>query len=185
MEDSPVIDLCRKIYKKHKAALDIIYEHKPDMQLEIKELLLALIRRENNRMIIDHSIKSYIRFAPKEWDKHPTQLRGNGWTQTNRLILFEFKNLNKSLKLKLILGPSNNSDIRQSLYNEIANSPHDPLHLESFTGKYTQLYSFDILTKKDLDGLPLEELSKKIEAKWEKFLQDKFQASIIVVSEAM
>ena len=43
VEDSRVAELCRQIYQKHKRALDLIYEHRPDVQAEIRNLLEVLI----------------------------------------------------------------------------------------------------------------------------------------------
>ena len=45
LTESPIAQLCRDIYKKHKAALDLIYEHRPDQQAAVRELLEGLIAR--------------------------------------------------------------------------------------------------------------------------------------------
>ena len=42
VEESDVQQLCRVIYERHRRALDLIFEHRPDRALEVKEALVAL-----------------------------------------------------------------------------------------------------------------------------------------------
>jgi hypothetical protein len=42
VSDSDVSELCQRIYRKHKRALDLIFEHRPDVRLEIFELVKHL-----------------------------------------------------------------------------------------------------------------------------------------------
>jgi hypothetical protein len=37
--DSGIAMLCQQIYRKHKDALDLIFEHRPDLQLDVKGIL--------------------------------------------------------------------------------------------------------------------------------------------------
>ena len=37
VSDSDIAELCRSIYQKHKQALDLIFEHRPDQQAQIKQ----------------------------------------------------------------------------------------------------------------------------------------------------
>jgi PD-(D/E)XK nuclease superfamily len=102
VSDSEISKLCVKIYKKHKQALDLIYEHRPDLQLELSEFLKSLIKEADDHGIeLDLSGKSYIRFTYSNWDKDTPQLTGKGWTQSKRILLFEFNNAPNSLTLKL------------------------------------------------------------------------------------
>ena len=38
MEESEVQELCEKLYKKHKKALDLIFKHKPDIYNDINHI---------------------------------------------------------------------------------------------------------------------------------------------------
>jgi PD-(D/E)XK nuclease superfamily len=49
MSDSEIAQLCRKIYKQHRQALDLIYEHRPDFQSEISDLLQKAYCRKSSR----------------------------------------------------------------------------------------------------------------------------------------
>ncbi|HEY9613262.1 PD-(D/E)XK nuclease family protein, partial [Allocoleopsis sp.] len=45
VSDSEIAELCRKIYRKHKQALDLIFEHRPDLQLELSEKLKEIVNQ--------------------------------------------------------------------------------------------------------------------------------------------
>lgn len=47
MSDSGVAELCQSIYQKHKQALDLIFEHRPDQQALINEYAQLLIKPES------------------------------------------------------------------------------------------------------------------------------------------
>ena len=48
--DSDVADLCQRIYRKHKQALDLIFEHRPDQLWDIFEELKRLIAQSANHI---------------------------------------------------------------------------------------------------------------------------------------
>ena len=86
MSDSEIAELCRRIYQKHRRALDLIFEHRPDRQAEIRDFVEQLIG-ETPRLILDRSSKTEIRFLPEEWDV-PALRQGAGWRSTVRMLLF-------------------------------------------------------------------------------------------------
>ncbi len=111
MSESEIAELCRRIYRKHKDALDLIDEYKPDQQATIQSFLDALIEAAPE-LILDFSSKRYIRFTLKNWARLPL---AQGWTPSGRMLLFEFQNLPDSLKLKLVIGPGP-LDVREELF---------------------------------------------------------------------
>jgi hypothetical protein len=175
VSDSEIAKLCRKIYNHHKKALDLIYEHKPDLQLELSEFLKSLIKEKNqNELNLDHSSKSYVRFYLTAWDKYPNQHKGGGWTSSKRILLFEFQNNLDSLVLKLIIGPGN-KNARENLYKIASQNP------DAFSGmskklydKFTQIYKKDYLKSKDYEDINWEDLKEKLRKKWEAFLKNDF-----------
>ncbi len=171
VSDSEVADLCRKIYRKHKKALDLIYEHRPDMLLDMKEFLVGLIEdAPSGRVALDHSIKNYIRFRVKEWDARPGQLSGHDWTPSKRVLLFEFQNLVDGLALKLIIGPGEDK-VRETLY---AAAKADPKvykgALGRFTKMWTQIYKKPFLSRKDYEAGEIEQMKSKVRERWAEFL---------------
>ena len=92
----------QKIYKKHKKALDLIFEYKPDKTLETHDFIVEIIQKRND-IILDSESKKYIRFIPKLLDF--IQKVGNGWTKSKRVLLFEIYNDSNGINLYLIIGP--------------------------------------------------------------------------------
>jgi hypothetical protein len=113
LADSDIADLCRQIYRKHQQALDLIYEHRPDIQSMVFDRLVSLAEAEPG-IRLDHSSKGYVRYVPERWDV-PELKVGKGGTNTGRMLLFEFANAPELLKLKLIIGPGP-EEIREQLF---------------------------------------------------------------------
>lgn len=167
--ESEIEKLCQQIYRKHQRALDLIYEYRPDQQAEIKDFLCEIIR-SNSQMELDHSSKTYIYFIPKKWD-FPVLRKGQGWTRSGRMLLFQFINLQDSLKVTLSLGPGPD-EIRQRVFDIICR--HEPPFKRSFKalGKmWSTIYSRNFLTKNNYQEKSTEELREEIRRRWNEFLE--------------
>lgn len=72
MGDTKIVELCQEIYKKHKVALDLIYEHRPDRLQRVAEYFVEWCRHQDSRGTIKFderkSSKSYCRFRTTEMD---------------------------------------------------------------------------------------------------------------------
>jgi hypothetical protein len=71
VSDSDVAKLCRRIYHQHKRALDVIFDHRPDPQTDIGNLLLNLIDSDERVTPTRRTKKPYIYFYPTEWGASP------------------------------------------------------------------------------------------------------------------
>ena len=106
MPESEVAKLAKSIYKKHRDALDIIYEHRPDELVELPDLINENLSSSKSNMGIQikHKQKCYVRFIPNQWDK-PINLRGDAWGKNNSaFVLFELDLWGSFPKLKVLLG---------------------------------------------------------------------------------
>lgn len=170
---SEVQDLCKSIYAKHRKALDLIFEYKPDLQVEIHEHLTDLIKAETE-LVIDDSPKSNIRFGVKSWDVEMLQ-KGEGWTSSKRLLLFEFWNSINTLSLSLIIGPGD-SAIRQLVY-DIANRNTNLFTKANrkLTPQWFTIYSERFLTRSNYEDASIDTLKPQIEKKWKSFLSGDFR----------
>lgn len=85
VEDQELIDICNKIYEKHKRALDLIYENKTDNRTVITDTLLDSLKKYENEGIlkIEESTvsNSIIAFSTQEMDNFlPVDERNiNSW----------------------------------------------------------------------------------------------------------
>jgi hypothetical protein len=84
--ESEIAELCRRIYRKHQRALDLIYEHRPDRQAAIHDMLLGVIARQEGKIVPIASSKGYIRFVPVQWNTIPPLLTGTGWPPSTNLL---------------------------------------------------------------------------------------------------
>ena len=66
LSDSDIAILCRSIYHQHKQALDLIFEHRPDQQAQIKHYVSALIEQTEG-LCLGTVAKSWVTFGLEEW----------------------------------------------------------------------------------------------------------------------
>jgi PD-(D/E)XK nuclease superfamily len=83
VSDSEIARLCRQIYRQHRHAIDLVYEHRPDRRAEMRQFLEHLIRGETH-LVLDVSDKYYIRFIPKDWDQILSRPERRGQTNGPR-----------------------------------------------------------------------------------------------------
>ena len=181
MSNSEIAKLCQKIYKQHRQALDLIYEHRPDLQLEISEFLQQMIKDsvEEKNIVEDYSDKRYIRFAPKEWDDLAFQKTCSQWTGSKRILLFEFVNEPQNLRLHLVVGPGD-VKIKTAISSVMTNLKLSGRHKLKETG-WTHIRKQDILKPSDYVDEDLENLQEKIKSIWEKA----FNHEIKLIREAI
>lgn len=152
--ESEIVKLCQQIYRQHKDALDLIFEHKPDLQMDLKAVLEQEVGRHSG-FLLDHCTKSRVRFFHQDWDLDPREKLGNGWTPTKRVVLFELTNDPESLKLKLIIGPVEKADGSAVQFRE-AIFACSQSHRQEFAGgmptlypRWTTILSRELLKKRD------------------------------------
>ena len=170
LTDSEIADLCRRIYRKHQKALDLIYEHRPDLQLEIQELCERLVS-EHAELELDYSTKSRIRFVLKSWDAIPELLEGSGWTPSNRMLLFEWINDTNRLNINLVIGPG--PDSTRFLIHRMAHQHVPPFKPASKNpGKnWRTIAQRSVLGRKAYEEASIGDLEPRIRETWEHFLR--------------
>ena len=174
VSESQIADLCRRLYRQHRQALDLIFEYRPDTQWELHEILQAIVRQtdEVHNLALDHSTKSAVRFAVRQWDEIPAQITGNGWTPSNRLMLFEFFNHADRLALALIVGPGPD-EVRRVAIKAFREDPQLFRYAHRAIGKrHNTVYVRRILSRRDFEDNDVEALEGKIKASWTSFLRD-------------
>jgi hypothetical protein len=181
VSNSEIAKLCQKIYKQHRQALDLIYEHRPDLQLEISEFLQQMIKDsvEEKNIVEDYSDKKYIRFAPKEWDDLPFQKTCRHWTGSNRILLFEFVNEPQNLRLHLVIGPGD-VKTKKAISEVMKTLKLSGKHQLKETG-WTHIRKQEILKPSDYVDEDLENLQEKIKSIWGKA----FNYEIKLIREAI
>ncbi len=88
MDDTKIIEICQEIYRKHKDALDLIYEHRPDRLQNLFEILKEWCKNKHDNgdiIFVEHkSSKSYCRFRTAQMDRNINDSSAvSGWGTNN------------------------------------------------------------------------------------------------------
>ncbi len=170
VNDSEFSQLTAAIYRKHRKALDLIFEHRPDLQSELAEALQACIG-ETKGVCLDHCSKNYLRFFVDEWRQARAFRSGTGWTKSNHIILFEVKNLPASVALHLIIGPGD-SEVRWRLYDARGKSGGLLSTAEGrLTPQWKTIYKRPFLAKRDLEDGDLDTAVRRFRREWTRFVE--------------
>jgi len=168
--------ICRRIYSKHKKALDLIYEYRPDIILEISNHIKDIVK-EKETIIIKHSIKNSIRFSDTIMEKINDIYRevADNWVVDKSVVLHEIKINEKTVKISTVVGPTVD-DSRNDLINYFKAKGHKTL---SNGKKWTTLKTTKIIdfgTEDHFDNI-LDKIDKVLIDKIEKhtfFIKDIF-----------
>jgi hypothetical protein len=176
--DSEIALLCQRLYARHKRAFDLI-----NKQIEA--------RTERRRRLVDQLVRQnqsppfavepgggggmYTRFIPAAWDREALR-GGKGWTQSRRILLFEFVNRPDSLQLALCLGPGP-VERRSPLYElAAANQPPFRLAHQGLQPKWNWLYFRQFLTPEQIGESTDAELEQEVRRHWADFLSNDLPA---------
>jgi hypothetical protein len=168
MAESDISKLCEQIYKKHKRALDLIFEHRPDDQSRFAEILRELVGKEKYLME-DNPSKLDLRFACRDWEVSDLK-KGSGWTTSGRMLLFEFNNKKDQLKLNLYVGPGP-EETRQKLLNMALSEGIFKPASKTLNSKWNSIFSRTFLSSNDYEDIQENQLEQKIKLKWKDFVE--------------
>ena len=161
LSDSEIQQLARGIYFSHKAAIDLIIDAIPDTRGEIRSIIESVMASVGE-LDQDESNKSFIRYFDPRWDRISQLGQGKRWTNSGRMLLFEFRNLERNLSLNLVLGPGPGVT-RQRVF-DLAQRHGEPLRAHGRLGEsWKFIYSKQILSGRDYDDPELGSIRKKVE----------------------
>jgi len=166
--NSEVERIAVEIYKKHKEALDIIFQHKPDVYFELSEHLQNRLRKER-KIIIDSAGKTLIRFTTKNIDQEIKRV-GEGWVRSRRILLFEFTLSGDRVVLRLYIGPGEDNYRKDLISMFLKDKKLFKLADRKFGTKWHAVYGSDFLRKKDFKDDNIEEMKTKLERKFSEFI---------------
>jgi hypothetical protein len=168
--ESEIAELCRRIYRKHKVAIDLIFEHRPDEISAVTQALVDLIS-ENEHLRLDSSSKTTARFAPKDWFEGRLA-QGSGWTPSGQILLFECYNNKNNLNVILYIGPGP-EDTRQTVFSMAQGHglPFRP-QSKSLHPKWNSIYRKKLLRPVDFDAATPEDVQTTLKENWLDFVQN-------------
>jgi hypothetical protein len=163
VSDSEVAELCRKIYTKHKQALDLIFEHRPDLQSEIATKIHELLIRETD----SKEISVYF------WSKECISIILKRWEDKKLNLHLKFENYPQGLIIKMLICPNEDKSIREKIY-KISQENIPPFKKKNLTSQWTTIYTKPVLNLKDYEDSDIEELMNKVQEFWRHFVKNEF-----------
>jgi len=169
MEDSEVQEICRRIYKSHKRALDLIFEYKPDKQREIFEYLVETIEKDPDLILDkDDSRKSHVRLMAKSLDFVPNvgiELKSGRILAFSIYIAYEKNEV--GLSLEICPGPQG---IREKLYSVTNSNPKVfNVSKRKLSPKWLAVYSTKLVRAREYEEKEIDEIKDILKEKLEKF----------------
>ncbi|WNS82199.1 PD-(D/E)XK nuclease family protein [Domibacillus sp. DTU_2020_1001157_1_SI_ALB_TIR_016] len=180
--DKELESICRNIYFKHRKALDLIFQYKPDIFSDIAVALQEKLQ-SHPHIKMDTSNKTYIRFTTNELDNLIE--KGGTWTDSGRILLFEIQNKNGKIVMKAIIGPGD-ATVRQKLYDIKAAFPETLKGTVNKLGaQYTQIFSKEMVSRAYIENSEHdnEKVVKKAVTELKKFLSNELHEIERVIIE--
>ncbi len=119
---------------------------------------------------MDDSIKSRVRFTVQEWDNIPALLTSTDWTQSGRILLFEFWNAPGSLQLKLMIGPGS-GEVRQKLF-DMARGNSNVLVPSKTEGRHSRIFIRQFLDRGMYEDTAESERERELRKRWVEFVEE-------------
>jgi len=176
LADSDVARLSRQIYQKHKRALDLIYEHRPDPRGAIYDLLMQLISNTKSVIYKGKYQRTYLYFCPEEWD---------GPNPDHDLLLFVFHNHPGELSLFLEVVGWRDERLRRRLFETARRdgSPFNNLLENPRKGLNPKLYRRTLLTSDSYEEDTEGDREEKIRKQWAEFLEKDLPRIVAALKE--
>ena len=185
--DDDLVSVARTIYRKHRAALDFIFEQRSDDQLEMSDFAQQ-IASEDSRISVVKSTKSYIRFFPSDWEGIPAfnATHRDEWTKTGHSLLFEIENKANSIRMTLTIGPIEEDRWRSSIFRFARSRP------QLFRGignrrspgpQFARIYSTLMVNQRMLNTQPIEEVKRRFESTFKRFMDNEFGKIVDLLAE--
>ncbi|MGI8486856.1 MAG: PD-(D/E)XK nuclease family protein [Thermomicrobiales bacterium] len=172
VDNSQIAEMCRRIYQRHRSAIDLIIQHKFHTQEDVYRNLLERIQSDD-RFILEQSNQTYIRFTVPEWDVPGFTSGRSHWLSSWRLIVFEFQNYPDKLTFGLIVGPGTArvKSVRDILI-QTGQEGGEPFQSLPASGKsYQHLYLHQIVERADYEVIAPQEIFQRINLAWDRFVE--------------
>ncbi len=157
-------ELALQIYNNHRVAIDLIIAAKPGLEVKGWDIIHSAVDQHAPLLKADHHGKIYHRFYSPELDDIPELKRGSGWTESGRILLFEFKYRERTLALIIGPGPE---ETRKRLYNLAQRDGGVPgvkmIRRKNLSGTWHSVYSKTLIRKQSTPEPDYEKARSQVE----------------------
>lgn len=157
MDDPDIDELCRRIYRNHRAAIDLIVERLPRPGTAEIVALRDWLEKKPSRWIVRNSTRSMIFFVPSIWIGSLCDERGSPLQSAPCDVYLEcevWQARHANLSARLVVGIGQDSGRRMRAIAALNDPPFGlGMQRKSATSKWTRLGSRTLM-KWDLDQSP-------------------------------
>ena len=128
LEDPRLAEVARRIWAKHSAALEFLYEYRPDYQSEILQMISQKILARQNEikattgltLVAQTSTQRILRLGVAEWLSLPNFCGDDhSWVESGAVLLIEVKDRGEGLiSSAFVIGPGTSQN-RTRLYDAV------------------------------------------------------------------
>lgn len=101
MNDERLDELCRRIYKNHRQALELIWDRVESEETMVLRELTSIMKQDNRWHILS-AIRSYVEFVPSAWVQWLPRMDGKNYAVCVQIWVEE-----RMLRFTVFLGPMN------------------------------------------------------------------------------
>jgi hypothetical protein len=138
--------------------------------------VLERLIREDPDVEADDSSKSYVRFAPGEWNQSIALRSGSGWTRSGRLLLFEFHYRGNDLRLKLTIGLGPQPTRQLLLDTAVAHRPPFTVTNRNLHQKWDMIYDRQMVKDALSLEMSIDDVEAQLRQRWADFVAGDLQA---------
>lgn len=184
--DEKLIQICNEIYTKHRRALDLIYENRPDAGYQMAKILKEWCSEKAKSGIIsfdpDKSAKAYIRFTtPTMTDIITEGSEANSGWKSNSYYYYEIVNRGDRIKVMLTISSKNLPEKQRSVCDRLVTilKPNDKK--ADWVWKRLKAWKWYELKDSDPENM-VEEIKKRLD----RYLEDihKFEDKLVKLYES-
>jgi hypothetical protein len=169
LADTELDELCARIYQRHKRAIDLIIEKRPDRTEAITGLIRSIIE-ESSDMVLNHSKNGCTSFGLREW-LSPAVLSNSPYREDDYSMLFFFNVEGNRVYVKMQIVPIYDNVLRQRIWDFAcaAGSPFK-ISVKSRITKWATIYSKTLLEGNEHIDLDMDEIEVELRRAWSTFL---------------
>ncbi len=121
-EFNEVAKLARALYLKHRAAIELIYQYKPNYRDDMRKIVAETVAQQGRWQIKDEDAW-WFRFRPTEWDQFQAMNSGTGWSSQS-LLLCQLYCTHDNTHFYLAVAPGSNQVVREKIFEAARQNPH-------------------------------------------------------------
>lgn len=180
MEDKKLVDLCNRIYEKHKLAIDLINQNSvvTNNVIRYKNALIEVIEKKSDLGLVktEDKYKNHLSFS----SNHMSDYIQQAFPNVGKLIEYSIGFAEEDVYLRLQILPNDNKPARDGLYKELyLEKSIFPLAKNEKPGtqSWTSVFSKKLLSKNDVtkDDESIETKVEIVKKNFSLFLDGNFK----------